>query len=176
MVGKLLVARPSILGDPSFGRSVIVIAEHNDESALGFIVNQPTHYTLSDLLPEFKLDIPVFQGGPVDKDRMFYIHPLKTIPNAKQIGTDLYWGGDLEAIISAINNRELSSNEVKFLLGYTGWGKDQLSQELKENSWLLIKNNYDLFLEETTLWGTILRELGGESALYASAPSHPGLN
>ena len=65
---------------------------------------------------------------------------------------------------------------MKFLLGYTGWGKDQLSQELKENSWLLIKNNYDLFLEETTLWGAILRELGGELALYASAPSHPGLN
>ena len=176
MVGKLLVARPSILGDPSFSRSVILMTEHNDENALGFIINQPTHYNLSELLPEYRHDIPVFKGGPVDQDRLFYLHALKTIPNAMQIGKDLFWGGDLEAIISAINSGELSSKKIKFLLGYTGWGKNQLTKELKENSWLLIKNNYDLFSEETTLWGNILRKIGGELALYASAPSSPGLN
>ena len=75
MVGKLLIAHPSLLGDPSFGRSVILMAEHNDEGSLGFVVNQPTHYSLNELIPELSIDMPIYQGGPVDTDRsVSYTH------------------------------------------------------------------------------------------------------
>lgn len=176
MTGKLLVAHPSLLGDQSFGRSVVLMAEHTDEGSLGFIVNQHTHYTLRDLVPELELDAPVFQGGPVDLDRLFYVHTLATIPHAKSLGNHLFWGGDLEDIKAAIHSKKLPINQIKFLLGYAGWSEGQLNAECKTNAWLLVKNSYNVFANEEHLWGTILRDLGGELAYYAAAPTHPGLN
>lgn len=176
MIGKLLVSHPSLLGDQSFGRSVVLMTEHNEEGSLGFIINQHTHYTLRDLVPELEVDAPVFQGGPVDVDRLFYVHTEATIPHAKSIGNQLFWGGDLEDVKVAIHDKQLRENQIKFLLGYAGWSKGQLTNECKTNAWLLVRNAYDIFVNEEQLWGTILRDLGGELAYYAAAPKHPGLN
>ena len=63
MVGKLLIAHPSLLGDPSFGRSVILMAEHNNEGSLGFVVNQPTHYNLNELIPSRSRQQLISQGA-----------------------------------------------------------------------------------------------------------------
>lgn len=176
MVGKLLIAHPSILGDPSFGRSVILMAEHNNESSLGFVVNQPTHYNLNELIPELSIDLPIYQGGPVDNDRLFYVHTMNSLPNAKAIGNQLFWGGDLKAFQEAIIDKKITSNQFRFFLGYSGWGKGQLRKEYNEKNWLLINNNYNIFEKEHQLWGKIMRDMGGEYGLYATAPKHPGLN
>ena len=176
MVGKLLIAHPSLLGDPSFGRSVILMAEHNDERSLGFVVNQPTHYSLNELIPELSIDMPIYQGGPVDTDRLFYVHTMKDLPNAQAIGSKLFWGGDLEALQEAILVKKRTPDQLRFFLGYSGWGKGQLRNENTEKSWLLIKNKYNIFEKEHQLWGEIMRDMGGEYALYATAPKHPGLN
>jgi putative transcriptional regulator len=176
MTGKLLVAHPSILGDQSFGRSVVLMATHNEEGSMGFVINQHTHYTLRDLLPEMGLDLAVFQGGPVEEDRLFYIHTNENIAHAQALGNGLFWGGELEDIKLALQSKQLHTNEIKFLLGYAGWSKGQLADEVKTNAWLLVKNKYALFENEEELWGTILRDLGGELALYAYAPTFPGLN
>lgn len=176
MIGKLLVAHPSILGDQSFSRSVILIAEHNNEGSLGFIMNQPTHYTLNDLLPEMGFDAPIFQGGPVDQDRLFYVHTKSDIPQAEPLGNGLYWGGALNDIKAAILADELMLDDIKFILGYAGWKAGQLAEESKAKSWILVKNTYPILQCKEDIWGAVLRDLGGELALYAAAPSHPGLN
>lgn len=176
MTGKLLVAHPSILGDQSFGRSVVLMAEYNAGGALGFVINQHTHYTLGDLLPELGIDAPVFQGGPVEDDKLFYMHTKEDIANAIPLGNGLFWGGELEDIKLALVSNKLPSNQIKFLLGYAGWSKGQLAEETKTNAWLLVKNSYNLFENEEQLWGTILKDLGGELALYSFAPNAPGLN
>ena len=176
MIGKLLIAHPSLLGDPAFGRSVILMADHNEESSLGFVVNQPTHYNLNELIPELTIDLPIYQGGPVDTDRLFYVHTMNSLPNAKAIGKKLFWGGDLEAFQEAIITKKIASNQFRFFLGYSGWGKGQLRKEYNEKSWLLINNNYNIFEKEHQLWGKIMRDMGGEYGLYATAPKHPGLN
>jgi putative transcriptional regulator len=176
MVGKLLVARPSLLGDPSFGRGVVLMAEQNASGAVGFLVNQPTEYSIKDLIPEFQIDAPIFQGGPVDQDRLFYIHTSNTISNAKALGNDLFWGGELSEIEAALKSGSLAHNEVIFLIGYTGWGREQLEQECNEHSWLLVRNKYKIFSDTANLWSSILRDLGGDLAFYALAPSHPALN
>ncbi len=176
MVGKLLVAHPSILGDHSFGRSVVLMVEHNDEGSLGFIVNQHTHYTLHDLAPELGIDAPVFNGGPVDLDRLFYIHNSAEITNAQAVGNQLFWGGDLDEIKTALHSKKLKSSQIKFLLGYAGWSKNQLNRECKTNTWVLVKNTYNLFTNEEKLWGNIIRDMGGELSFYADAPINPGLN
>lgn len=176
MIGKLLVAHPSILGDQSFGRSVILMASHDENGALGFIINQHTHYSLEDLLPEFGMNIPVFQGGPVDQDRLFFLHTCPTITGAQPLGNDLFWGGELEELKMGILTQKIPSNQLKCILGYSGWSKGQLEEEQKGKSWLLVPNKYNLFSHEEELWGTILREMGGELAIYSFAPTHPGLN
>lgn len=176
MTGKLLVAHPSILGDQSFGRSVVLMTEHNDEGSMGFVVNQHTHYNLSDLLPELGIDGPVFQGGPVDDDKLFYIHTNEDIADAKPLGNGLFWGGDVEDIKLALLSDKLPSNEIKFLLGYAGWNEGQLVDEVKTKAWILVKNHFTIFENEERLWGSVLRDLGGELALYSYAPIFPGLN
>lgn len=176
MIGKLLVAHPSLLGDPSFGRGVVLMTSHNNDGSMGFIVNQPTHYTLNDLLPEFGFEAPVYQGGPVETDRLFYLHSCENLSGAQALGNNLYWGGDLDELKKALDKAQLAPNEVRFFLGYSGWGKGQLKAEYHEKSWLLLKNNYNIFSNVHELWGTIMRDVGGEIALYATAPKHPGLN
>lgn len=176
MVGKLLIAHPSLLGDPSFGRSVILMVEHNNESSLGFVVNQPIHYDLNELIPELSVNLPIYQGGPVDTDSLFYLHTMNNLPNAKAIGNKLFWGGDLKVFQKAIIDKKIAKNQFRFFLGYSGWGKGQLRQEYNEKSWLLINNNYDIFDKEHQLWGKIMRDMGGEYGLYATAPKYPGLN
>lgn len=176
MVGKLLISHPSLLGDPSFGRSVILLAEHNDQNSLGFVVNQPTNYSLNELIPELNIDLPIYRGGPVDTDRLFYIHTLKDLPNSQAIGNKIFWGGELEALQKGIIEKKIATDQLRFFLGYSGWDQGQLLNEYNEKSWLLIKNNYNIFEKEHQLWGNIMRDLGGEYALYAAAPKHPGLN
>ncbi|MFL2572271.1 MAG: YqgE/AlgH family protein [Flavobacteriaceae bacterium] len=176
MVGKLLISHPSLLGDPSFGRSVILLVEHNDQNSLGFVVNQPTNYSLNELIPELNIDLPIYRGGPVDNDRLFYVHTLKDLPNAQAIENKIFWGGELEALQNQIIEKKIAPDQLRFFLGYSGWGQGQLLNEFNEKSWLLIKNNYNIFENEDQLWGNIMRDLGGEYALYATAPKHPGLN
>ena len=176
MVGKLLISHPSLLGDPSFGRSAILLVEHNDQNSLGFVVNQPTNYSLNELIPELNIDLPIYRGGPVDNDSLFYIHTLKDLPNAQAIGNKIFWGGELEALQKQIIEKKIAPDQLRFFLGYSGWDQGQLLNEFNEKSWLLIKNNYNIFENEDQLWGNIMRDLGGEYALYATAPKHPGLN
>ena len=64
--GHLLIAEPSILGDVSFNRSVVLLAEHNDEGSIGFILNKPLDYTINDLLPEIEASFKIYNGGPVE--------------------------------------------------------------------------------------------------------------
>jgi putative transcriptional regulator len=122
------------------------------------------------------VDIPIFQGGPVDQDRLFYIHKLANLSNTKTLGNGLFWGGDLSELENALDTGTITQNEVRFFIGYAGWKKNQLEQECKDNAWLLVKNKYDIFSKSTELWSKILSDLGGSLAFYASSPSHPGLN
>ena len=70
--GHLLVAEPAIVGDLSFNRSVILLADHNAEGTVGFIMNKPLKYTINDLIPEINANFTVYNGGPVEQDNLIY--------------------------------------------------------------------------------------------------------
>ena len=74
--GHLLIAEPSITGDISFNRSVILIAEHTQSGSIGFILNKPLDFSLRDLLPELEQDFIVYNGGPVEQDNLYFIHKV----------------------------------------------------------------------------------------------------
>jgi putative transcriptional regulator len=95
--GQLLIAEPSISGDLSFNRSVILL-DHDEEGSVGFIINKPLKYTINDLLPEINASFKIYNGGPVEQDNLYFIHNIpELIPNSIEISNGIYWGGDFES-------------------------------------------------------------------------------
>jgi len=100
--GVLLVAEPSIIGDVSFNRSVVLLAEYNENGSVGFILNKPLQYELKDFIPEIDSSIPVYNGGPVDQDNLYFIHRIpELIPDSIEISNGIFWGGDFNAFFAA---------------------------------------------------------------------------
>ena len=119
--GHLLIAEPSILGDVSFNRSVILLAEHNDEGSIGFILNKPLNYSINDLIPEIDAAFKIYNGGPVEQDNLYFIHNIpEIIPNSIEISNGIYWGGDFETTKHLINTGKISKNNIRFFLPFCG--------------------------------------------------------
>ena len=178
--GKLLIAEPALTGDVSFNRSVVLLAEHNDEGAVGFILNKPLEYDICDLVSEIKVPLKVFNGGPVEQDNLYFIHKVPhLIEESIEISDGIYWGGDFEKIIELVNNSIITENDIRFFLGYSGWASLQLDQELTSKSWVVVKNEYqsDIIQKSTTaFWKEKMIELGGEYLIWSNSPENPILN
>ena len=179
--GQLLVAEPSILGDFSFNRSVILLAEHNAEGSVGFILNKPLEdYTIGDFLPEIEASFKIYIGGPVEQDNLYFIHTIpELIAESVEISNGIYWGGDFELTKSLINEGKISKEDIRFFLGYTGWGANQLEEEIESNSWAIAVNKNEKRLLSTSskeIWKEKITEQGGEYVLFSNAPENPALN
>lgn len=177
--GRLLIAEPSILSDSSFNRSVILLSEHNEEGAIGFIINKPSKYVLKDLIPEIESDLIIYTGGPVSNENLYFVHRVPDlIPESIEITNGIFWGGDFEKVQELLQNNVLEKNDIRFFLGYSGWSKDQLQDELDTTSWIVIENKFqNIFnLEHQSLWKDQLMKFGGEYQLWANSPENPSLN
>ena len=178
--GCLLIAEPSIIGDLSFNRSVILLADHNDEGSVGFILNKPLKYKLRDLIPDIDSGLKIYNGGPVEQDNLYFIHNVpELIPNSIEISNGIFWGGDFEVTKELINNREIKKKNIRFFLGYTGWDSEQLESEMQSNSWILSKNIYKkdiLGKSSAHFWKEKILELGGDYLIWSNAPENPILN
>jgi putative transcriptional regulator len=178
--GRLLISEP-FLNDPNFKRSVILLAEHTNESTLGFILNQPSALLLKDLVPDlFEANYPIFIGGPVQVDTVHFIHRCyDKLNSGEEIGDGIYWGGNFETLRVLVNNNSISENEVKFFLGYSGWGEGQLMDEIETNTWIVSKKfNQDVVFSqnEEELWREAIINLGPKYAHVSNFPSDPSLN
>ena len=178
--GLLLVAEPSIIGDVSFNRSVVLIAEYNENGSVGFILNKPLDYKLRDFVPEVNSKLPVYNGGPVEQDNLYFIHCIPDIiPGSIEISNGIYWGGDFESLKNLLNEDEILKTEIRFFLGYSGWSKMQLEAELQENNWLLIENKEKgklLSKPANDFWKEKIKDQGGDYILFSNAPENPILN
>ena len=97
--GNLLIAEPSIIGDLSFNRSIILLADHTNEGSIGFILNKPLDYTINDLIPEVEANFRIYNGGPVEQDNLYFIHKIpEIIPDSIEISLGIYWGGDFSNV------------------------------------------------------------------------------
>jgi len=178
--GKLLIAEPSITGDVSFNRSVVLLAEHNDEGSVGFILNKPLEYDISDLITEIKVPFKVFNGGPVEQDNLYFIHKVPDlIEGSIEISDGIYWGGNFEKTIELINNETITEDDIRFFLGYSGWDSLQLDQELSTKSWVVVQNEYESNIIQksaSAFWKEKMVELGGDYLIWSNAPENPTLN
>ncbi len=177
--GKLLIAEPSILNDSSFNRSVILLTEHDENGSVGFIFNKPAPYTIKDIIPDIDSSLKVYFGGPVSENNLYFVHKVpELIPNSIEIENGIYWGGDFEVVQELLNDKILSKNDIRFFLGYSGWSKEQLNEELSITSWLVRENNFkNLFkVGHNNFWKNELIKIGGIYKIWANAPKNPSLN
>lgn len=174
-----MVSEP-FLGDPNFDRSVILLTEHNENGSIGFVINKPIELKLDDIVIGFpSLDTIVYHGGPVQQDNLYFIHNKGAlIPGSDHIKGDLYWGGDLEPLKEMIKCGLVTSADIRFYLGYSGWGEGQLQAEIQEKSWLILENStLDIFKDDALeMWKDTMMNVGGNYPLWANSPADPALN
>ncbi|GAB2795666.1 YqgE/AlgH family protein [Rhabdobacter roseus] len=177
--GDLLIAEP-FLGDPNFDRGVVLLCEHNEQGSFGFVMNQTTDLMLGDVLEEtIYQDIPLYLGGPVEKNTLHFIHRRpELIDGSGQIAEGVYWGGDFEQVKLLLNLNQLTSADLRFFVGYSGWGSGQLGDELQQKSWIVTQTTSDFLFSTPAdqFWREVLRNMGGKYRSIAHYPTDPSLN
>ena len=166
--GALLVAEP-FLRESYFNHAVIYLVDYGDgESSMGIVMNKTTNYLLSDLLNNVtrREPVPVYCGGPLSGDRLYFIHRLgDIIPGAKHIADGMYIGGDFDCMIDYVNAGYPLEGFVRFCLGYSGWDVGQLDDELKNNVWAVTSmKDADTILQgsEVGYWHGQVRTMGAK--------------
>jgi putative transcriptional regulator len=178
--GMILISEP-FLQDAYFQRAVVLLIEHNAKGSMGFILNKKTDLWVNDFFDGFENvpRIPIYLGGPVLSDRLFFIHSLgNIIPGSLRINNNLYFDGDFEALRLYLSRGELANDKVKFLLGYSGWTKNQLNEEVKQNSWLVSHPpNYNIISADgESFWKYSVETVGGSYLTWINYPKNPILN
>ena len=177
--GRLLITEP-FLDENYFQRAVILLCEHNEEGSFGFVLNNYTDIGLDSFegIPDFGTRLST--GGPVSRKNLYYIHTLgEKLEGSFQVYNNLYAGGDFEQLKELIANKQITRNEIRFFLGYSGWIQKQLEGELKHNSWLVaeINNVADIMdVEYDNIWEDYMQHQGGKYKAFAHFPKNPQLN
>ncbi len=177
--GKILISEP-FLWDYFFKKSVILLAEHNDEGTFGVIVNKPVKARFNEVVKDFpEFNSRIFLGGPVQSDSLYFIHTLgDRIENSLEIIPGIYWGGEIEQVRELIELKTIKPAQIRFFVGYSGWAPKQLDDELSRNSWVVSNTTPEEILRTTpsALWSRSLRKLGAEYARWINFPDDPSDN
>ncbi len=189
--GTILAASQELQED-YFARSVILIIHHSaDDGSMGLIVNRPmgekVQIDSSDELMRFAeseqtgagVSHLFFEGGPVDRGYLFYLHRLShIIANGNPVIEDLHWGGDLDAVRAEPEVVAAKDPLLRFYLGYAGWEQGQLEREIETGAWILAPGDVDLVLSSSTdsMWRDVLYSLGGKYRAIAELPVDPSVN
>ena len=153
LTDNFLIAMPA-LEDPYFAHSLVYICEHNENGALGIIVNRPIDMNLAGLLEKIDIkleagdlaDLPVYFGGPVQLDRGFVLHrPVGQWQSTLAVNEAVGLTSSRD-VLSAVGSTGLPS-EIIVTLGYSGWDAGQLESELAQNSWLTVPAKANILFE-----------------------------
>lgn len=173
LAGTLLLAHPS-LRDSNFRRTVVLMSVHDDDGAMGVVLNRPLGRKLGDLNGEFALGplatVPLFQGGPV-QDKQLILVAWEPQPE----GFRMHFGIEPDRAARFLAE---ANAEVRAFLGYSGWSRGQLERELKQEAWVVADIPDDLLGQshDAALWRTILGRVGEEWKLLAEEPEDTSLN
>jgi len=153
LTDHFLIAMPA-MGDPNFDRTVTFICEHNEDGALGLVVNRPMDLALGEIFSQMSLEcddqatstLPVLQGGPVQVERGFVIH-----------GSEGEWNSTLAVsdAVSVTTSRDVleamaagdGPEPALVAIGYAGWGAGQLEAEMAANAWLTVPANTEILFD-----------------------------
>ena len=164
---QLLIAMPQ-LNDSEFNQTITLICEHNDQGAMGIVINQALNLSTTQLLGQMNIDYKedcmdssVLAGGPVQTDRGFVVHR-----SGKKWKSSILLDDDISITTSSDILHSIANNEVTeqtfIALGYAGWGPNQLENEISNNSWLNIPINSEIIFAKniSTRWNKAANSLG----------------
>ena len=177
--GKILISEP-FLPDTFFSRSIVYLTDHSPQGSVGFILNKKIDLTLSNAITGFDgWNQRLNMGGPVAPDTIHYLHTLgDMIPGSVLVEDNIFWGGNIDSIRDLVATGGITSAQIRFFLGYSGWSAGQLERELKEDSWVIAKVNPEIILnnrgEDT--WKRVLRSLNNKYRIWADFPDSPEMN
>ena len=175
--GQLLVAGPALL-DPNFHRTVVLVCEHDENGAMGLVLNRPSPIPADQAIPELAGALGpadrLWVGGPVQTTSVVVLADFADasdgMPVAGHVGLVLP-DTDLEDVVTAVRR-------ARAFLGYAGWGGGQLDGEVAGDDWILAEfAPEDAFTEAPDqLWSRVLGRKGGSYALLATMPPDPSVN
>ncbi len=175
-----LIAMPS-LEDPNFGGSLVFVAEHNEQGALGLVINRPMEIDLATLFRRIDLELDaspmagaaVLSGGPVQTDRGFVLHQPVGNWGSTVIVNDEIGLTSSRDVLEAVA-QGAGPSRILVMLGYAGWGPGQLEDEVSRNAWLTVEADvsviFDTPADERLQRAFAL--LGINPAFLASAAGH----
>src|SRR5437868_4780241 len=178
LAGQLLLASPS-LHDPNFVRTVVLVGVHNEEGAMGVVLNRPSTVTVREAVPQLEPAVdelePVYVGGPVQPTSVVclaeFLDPsLAELLVLGRIG--------FPAPDTGIEELADSTARRRVFAGYAGWGDGQLDAEVDQGDWIAqVALPEDVFSDvPEDLWGSVLTRKGGSYALLARMPADPSVN
>jgi len=176
--GQLIVAGPDLF-DLNFRRTVVLIASHGEEGAMGVVLNRRSEYAVADAIPELQdLVDPgehVCVGGPVQPSGVVVLAEFDDLSAA---ATTVM--GDIGFVAASADMGDLSAvtRRVRVFAGISGWGAGQLDSELERDDWIIEPaRREDIFdTDPEDLWSEVLERKGGQYALVARMPLDPSLN
>jgi putative transcriptional regulator len=148
-----LIAMPN-MADPNFARSLTYICEHNDQGALGVVVNRPIEMTLDALFEQIEIplkdrargEMPVYFGGPVQVDRGFVLHrPPGAWQSTLSVNSQIALTTSRDVLQAVGEGR--GPDQLLVSLGYAGWAPGQLEQEISQNAWLTVPADVDVIFD-----------------------------
>jgi len=178
--GRLLVAATT-LGDPNFNRTVVLVCNHDDDGALGVILNRVTEAAVADFLPAWAeyVSLPdrVFVGGPVQRETAVAVADLPLPPDGDAWVPIVGTVGlvDLTLDPAALPARPAG---LRVFSGYAGWSSGQLEMEIEDGDWFVVPavTGDPFTVEHAVLWRSVLRRQSLPLRLYADFPPDPRLN
>ncbi|WP_454018654.1 YqgE/AlgH family protein [Azospirillum sp. Marseille-Q6669] len=180
LTGQLLIAMPGMT-DPRFQRTVIYMCAHNDDGAMGLVVNRLFgSVTFEDLLEQLEIEIqepianmPVHYGGPVESGRGFVLHSTDYVRDGTLVVDDEVALTATIDILRAISE-DRGPRRNLLLLGYAGWGPGQLDAEIQANGWLNVPCDETLLFdpELDTKWERSIAKLGVSLSMLSAEAGH----
>jgi len=173
-----LIAVPQ-LGDPQFTHKVVLMLHHDEEGALGLVINDPIDLDLGSFAEANKWPcnerishVPVFRGGPVTPEQGWILHSNATVAEKKELVPGLYLSGHGETLRTLFAEGDPS---MRLMLGYAGWGAGQLETELMEGSWITSSASLEhtLLTKPDQTWKAVLHNMGIEPSALTLGSSIP---
>lgn len=177
-VPSFLVAMPQ-LQDPNFHQTVVLLLNYDSTGAFGIVVNRSADMVMGALeikertLPPELAALPVWYGGPVEQERIMFLVQGATQPaSSVRVSENTYLGSTLEFIAEKVRTKESQWN-FRAYSGYSGWGQDQLTQELAVSSWLLAPFDPKILFETPPeqMWSCAVQSIGLDPSQLATETS-----
>jgi putative transcriptional regulator len=182
--GSFLVAAHH-LRDPNFYRSVVLMLDHNDQGAMGLVINRPSATTIGKALSQHGEvsgnDTPVFVGGPVEPTSLFILHNCLTLGKSDQeVAPGVFLAGSEDSFETVVRSGKKPETPVRFRLisGYAGWGEGQLESEISRGDWYVMPADGVLVLEDDPygLWDVCTRRIHRASRFLPHDVRNPEWN